>query len=79
MPELITNSQKHYESLAVELATNPKKYKNIKSKLLNNLTNAPLFNSPLFTKNLESAYEVMFEKYHQGKEPDYIYLDGECT
>ena len=49
----------------------------IKSKLLNNLDNAPLFNSPLFTKNLESAYEVMFEKFHQGIEPDHIYLDNE--
>ena len=74
LPELITNSQKHYESLAVELAKNPKKYKNIKSKLLNNLPNAPLFNSTLFTRNLESAYEVMFEKYHQGVEPDHIYV-----
>ena len=77
LPELITNSQKQYESLAIELATNPKKYKIIKSKLLNNLDNAPLFNSPLFTKNLESAYEVMFEKFHQGIEPDHIYLDNE--
>jgi predicted O-linked N-acetylglucosamine transferase (SPINDLY family) len=59
------------------LATNPKKYKIIKSKLLNNLDNAPLFNSSLFTKNLESAYEVMFEKFHQGDEPDHIYLDDE--
>ena len=77
LTELITNSQKQYESLAIELATNPKKYKTIKSKLLNNLDNAPLFNSSLFTKNLESAYEVMFEKFHQGIEPDHIYLDNE--
>jgi predicted O-linked N-acetylglucosamine transferase (SPINDLY family) len=79
LPELITNSQKQYESLAIELATNPKKYKIIKSKLLNNLDNAPLFNSSLFTKNLETAYEVMFEKFHQGIEPDHIYLDDESN
>ena len=75
LPEMITKTNEEYESLAIELAENPKKYKVIKEKLAKNLHNAPLFNTPLFVKNLESTYEIMYEKYHQGLEPDHIYLN----
>ena len=75
LPELITNSLKDYEALAIELATNPDKYRAIKDKLTRNLMTAPLFDTPLFTKNLESAYTQMYERHHQGLEPDHIYVD----
>ena len=74
LPDLITNSQEDYENLAIELAKNPEKYKKIKNKLLNNLPNSPLFNTSLFAKNLELAYEIIFKKYQHGLEPDHIYL-----
>ena len=63
LPEMITTTQEQYERLAIELATNPKKLKTIKNKLANNLPTAPLYDTPLFTKNLEAAYQVMYEKY----------------
>ena len=75
MPEMIVESQNEYESLAVELATNPKKFKVVKDKLVDNLPNAPLYNTPLFAKNIESAYKTMFERYHQGLDPDHIYIE----
>ena len=75
LPELITNSLREYESLAIELATNPDKLKAIKDKLVANLSTAPLYNTPLFTKNLESAYTEMYERHHQGLEPDHIYVE----
>jgi len=75
LPELITTSSEEYELLAIELATNPDKLKIIKDKLISNLSTAPLFNTPLFTKNLESAYTQMYEKYQQGGEPDHIYVE----
>ena len=50
--------------LAIELATNPEKLKIIKDKLVSNLSTAPLYNTPLFTKNLESAYTEMYERHH---------------
>jgi len=74
LPELITTSSKEYESLAIELAKNPEKLNKIKEKLQNNLSTAPLFDTPLFTKNLESAYTQMYERYHKGLEPDHIYV-----
>ena len=75
LPELITNSSEEYESIAIELATNPEKMKAIKDKLASNLSTAPLYDTKLFTKNLESAYTQMYEKYHNGLEPDHIYVE----
>jgi protein O-GlcNAc transferase len=75
LPELITTTEEEYESLAIELATNPKKLKIIKDKLANNLPSAPLYNTPLFTKHLESAYRKMYDRCHKGLEPDHIYVE----
>jgi predicted O-linked N-acetylglucosamine transferase (SPINDLY family) len=75
LPELITTTQKEYEALAIELATNPKKLKTIKDKLAQNLPSAPLYDTPLFTRHLESAYKTMYNRHHEGLEPDHIYVE----
>ena len=75
LPELITNTTKEYESLAINLATNPKKLKLIKDKLVSNLSTAPLFNTQLFTKNIELAYVEMNERKYKGLEADHIYIE----
>jgi predicted O-linked N-acetylglucosamine transferase (SPINDLY family) len=72
LPELITNTQEEYEALAIELAVNPQKLAGIKLKLANNRLTTPLFDTPLFTKNLESAYNKMYERYHAGLEPEHL-------
>ena len=74
LPELITTSQEQYESLAIELAMHPEKLKSIKDKLANNLPTAPLYDTPLFTKHLESAYMTMVDRYQQGLDPEHIYV-----
>ena len=61
--ELITLTDKEFENLAIELANNPKKLEQIKNKLNNNKISKPLFNTKLFTKNLEKAYSIIYEKY----------------
>ena len=63
LQELITYSEKEYEDLSIELATNPTRLKEIKSKLEKNKLIKPLFNTKLFTKNIESAYTKIYEKY----------------
>ena len=75
LPEMITTSQEEYESLAIQLANNPKKLKLIKEKLANNLKTAPLYNTPLFTKNIELAFFEMFDRYHNGLGPDNIRVE----
>ena len=72
LPQLITFTQKEYEALAIELATNPKKLVDIKLKLARNRLNAPLFDTPLFTKNLEAAYIKMMEQYQADLQPDHM-------
>jgi predicted O-linked N-acetylglucosamine transferase (SPINDLY family) len=75
LPELITTTREQYETLAIQLATNSEKLQIIKDKLDNNLPSSPLYDTPLYTKNLESAYRTMYERYHQGLEPDHIHVE----
>ena len=72
LPELITNTQEEYEALAIQLAKNPKKFADIKLRLDSNRLTAPLFDTPLFTKNLESAYIKMYERYQADLQLDHI-------
>jgi len=74
LPELITNTQEEYEALAIELATNPQKLVEIKLKLANNRLTTPLFDTPLFTKNLEAAYIKMHERCLAGLPLECIYV-----
>jgi len=75
LPELITTTQEQYESLAIQLAIHPEKLKIIKDKLVNNLPTAPLYDTPLFTRHLESAYLTMYDRYQNGLDPDHIYVE----
>ena len=63
LPELITKTEKEYETLAIDLATNPERLKQIKKRLEKNKLIKPLFDTKLFTKNIESAYKMMHDKY----------------
>ena len=74
LPELITNTPEEYEALAIELATNPGKLKAIKDKLKVNLSTAPLYDTKLFAKNIESAYTQIYKRHHEGLDPDHIYV-----
>ena len=72
LPELITTSQEQYELLAINLAMRPEKLKALKEKLVHNLPTAPLYNTPLFTHHLESAYLSMYDRYQKGLDPEHI-------
>jgi predicted O-linked N-acetylglucosamine transferase (SPINDLY family) len=74
LPELITNTQAEYETLAIELAMNHQKLRDIKLKLANNRLTAPLFDTPLFVKNIEAAYLTMVEQYQADLESEHIFV-----
>ena len=57
LDELVANSKNEYEEKAFQLATNPEKLMQIKSKLKSNLKESNCFNSASFTKELESTYK----------------------
>jgi protein O-GlcNAc transferase len=74
LPELITRTQEEYERLALELATHRAKLALIKHKLAQNRLAAPLFNTQLFTRHLESAYEAIYDRYRAGLLPDHLHV-----
>ena len=74
MKELITNNLTEYESLAIDLALNSKKLSAIKDKINNNKKTSKLFNSELFTKNLEIAYKTVYQNYHLDLPNEDVYI-----
>lgn len=69
LPELITHSSEEYEVLACELAGNPRRLQEIKTKLARNREEMPLFDTARMTRNLESAYVRMWERHQRGEQP----------
>jgi len=67
LTELITHNKKQYIDLSVKLAQDPEKLKKLKKKLAQNRLSKPLFNTSLSTKNLEAAYEKMWQEYSKAK------------
>ena len=63
MPELITHTDKGYETLALELAKDPMRLAKIKEKLAENRLTKPLFDTERFTKNLELGYQKAYDRH----------------
>jgi predicted O-linked N-acetylglucosamine transferase (SPINDLY family) len=74
MQELITSTPQEYEALAIELASNPTKLAELKSKLMKHRLTKPLFDTQLFTRHIEAAYTAMHERHHAGLPPEHIYV-----
>ena len=72
LPELVTVTEQDYEVLILELATNPTKLAKIKEKLASNRLTQPLFNTELYTKHLEKAYQQAYQNYFDGNLPQKI-------
>ena len=63
LKELITTTEKEYEKLIIELANNSYRLKEIRNKLHKNRFTKPLFDTKLYTKNIELAYTKIYEKH----------------
>jgi predicted O-linked N-acetylglucosamine transferase (SPINDLY family) len=74
LPELVTSTQEAYEELAIALATNPERLRQIRQKLANNRLTAPLFDTPRFTRHIEAAYTEMYARYQAGLPPAHIFI-----
>jgi protein O-GlcNAc transferase len=72
LPELVTNNLEEYEALASRLCQNPDTLDGLKTKLSGNRLTEPLFDTPRFTRNLESAYRSMWDRYLAGGSPSRI-------
>jgi predicted O-linked N-acetylglucosamine transferase (SPINDLY family) len=79
LPELITESLKDYESMAIELALNPDKYSLIRAKVGESRFNSTLFDTVGFTKDIESSYRVAYDRYCLGFLPKSTYINSKTV
>ena len=77
LPELVTTSRDDYEALAIGLALDRDRLEAIKTRLGDNRMTSPLFDTPVFTRQLEAAYDAMVERHRAGLSPDHIGLATE--
>jgi predicted O-linked N-acetylglucosamine transferase (SPINDLY family) len=72
LPQLITGSLWQYEDTATSLAQDPVRLSRIREALANNRASTALFDTALYTKNLEAAYEWIHDRHHSGAAPEHV-------
>src|SRR5262249_19594976 len=70
LPELVTSNMADYEALALTLAGDPARLRNIKAKLARNRETDPLFDTDRFRRGIEAAYTKMWEIWQTGATPE---------
>ncbi len=74
LTELITESEEDYEKLALKISTNNDYLKNIKSKIKENKLSSNLFKPEIYTKNIEKALTIAYQRFIDGEIPKNIEL-----
>jgi len=72
LPELITGTPQEYLNRAKELAHDPQQLGAIRRRLRDTRLTVPLFDTERFTRHLERAYDLAWERFAQGLPPDHI-------
>jgi len=63
LPELVTDDAAAFEALAVKLAKDPAALEKLRGKLAKNRDSCALFDTQTLTRNLESAYRIMWQAW----------------
>jgi predicted O-linked N-acetylglucosamine transferase (SPINDLY family) len=74
MPELIATNLDEYVALAIQLAQQPERMAALRAKLIANSTTTRLFDTPAFTRSLESAFQQMHQAALAGQPPRDIHV-----
>jgi protein O-GlcNAc transferase len=69
LPELIASSAVEYEERAIALARDPQRLHVLRARLARNRLTAPLFDTDLYVRQLESAFETMWAIHAAGERP----------
>ncbi len=72
LPELITRTSEQYETLAIELARNRDRLRQIRNKLEKNRLASPLFDTKSYANHIEAAYQAMNDRFRAGLPPEHI-------
>ena len=75
LKELIAKNDKEYLEMAINLGKNKKLVNNLKKKIKINKANKNLFNTQLFTLNLEKAYNKIISNKIKKFENTDIYIN----
>ncbi len=70
LPELVTTSLDEYETLAVELASEPVLLGALKAKLAVHRRTHALFDTARFCRGIEAAYVTMHQRHQRGDPPE---------
>ena len=74
LEELIAKNNTDYKKIAIELGKNNEKLRNLKKKINQNILSKSLFNSKLYTGNLEEPFTKIYNlKLNKKKKRRYIY------
>lgn len=69
LPELVTYNLEDYEALALSLARDPERLTAIRQHIAQNRLTAPLFNITRLTRNLEKAYQLIWDRHLSHQPP----------
>jgi predicted O-linked N-acetylglucosamine transferase (SPINDLY family) len=72
LPELIAPDADQYEQRAIHLARHPEEVRRLRQKLADHGGTWPLFDVPRLVRNLERAYQMMWEIHAAGGSPRVI-------
>ncbi|CAI5724803.1 unnamed protein product [Peronospora effusa] len=72
MSELIVDSLKEYEELAVALASDTDRLGKLRRRLEDERLHSPLFDTQRWVRNLETGLCIAWERHEQGLSPDHI-------
>jgi predicted O-linked N-acetylglucosamine transferase (SPINDLY family) len=78
LPEMITRDAAAYEALAIAIGRDPARAAALKAKLAAAIPSAPLFNTPRFTRHLEGAYRMMWQRHAAGLAPEGFAVPAEA-
>lgn len=72
LPELIADTPAAYERLALDLAHDCERLRNIRQRLTASRKNCPLFDSQAYVRSLEQAYAQAWARHQMDEPPDHI-------
>jgi predicted O-linked N-acetylglucosamine transferase (SPINDLY family) len=75
LSELVAADLGQYERMAVDLAFNPDRLQAIKHRLQRQRSTSVLFNTSLFTRHVEKAYESMWQRHVRGLPAESFHIE----
>ena len=72
LPELVTDDPRAYRDKALALSAAPHTLQALRRRLADTRLQVPLFDTERFTRHIESAYDLAWERLRQGMAPEHF-------